>query len=69
MATQPGIPRSFGEADPQFLTQPAPRPKEKLDPRAQPSDAPSVDAHTAELRERIAATSRIAVIGSLLLRR
>jgi hypothetical protein len=35
----------------------------------QAAGASSVDAHTAELRERIAASSRIAVIGSLLLRR
>lgn len=33
------------------------------------ADGPRVDAHTAELRERIAAASRVTLMGALLHRR
>ncbi len=69
MARAPVTPRRFGDADPHFLAQKGRATAPRKEQRPLPADGPSVDARTAELRERIAASSRIAVIGSLLLRR
>jgi len=69
MATQPATQRSFGQADPRRPTEQAASSGQPRDLPPRPGAPPGVDAHTAEMRERIAAASRMTVIGSLLLRR
>ncbi len=66
MADQPPMSRSVGDIDPPGSA--ATRPPRR-DFHVFPTDAPRVDARTAELRERIASAARIWVISALITRR